>query len=568
MNRADRLGFKKGLRSRALAWVLLALATACVPEAEQPASMPASASPASGAAIAASVLTNGKVLTVDADFTIAQAIAISDGRVLAVGSNENILSLAGPATRRIDLQGRTVIPGLIDNHMHFVRATRDWYRHVRWDDVTSRAEALEMLAERARALPDQEWVLVIGGFSFAQFGEPDQAFTLAELDAAVPDVPVYIQESYRRGFANSAAMAIAAQRADLDAAAQSAFAARDVDDGEFPGAAMGLITAAIPSVADETWDRSLRAMVADLHSFGLTTVYDVGGNSVLPEHYRAIERVSARGDITMRVFYTLNGQSGVGPSADEIVTALSGTRPNLTDLKFARFGWGEATYGPMRATPWQISDADLRAYQRIALTAAEHGWQLHEHTMREVKAQAMLDVFERVNAERSIADARWTIAHTNGLSAATIARAKALGLLFAVHSSSRLATRAAFLGGANPPPLAELVAADVIWGLGSDATTVASPNPFHNIGWVVSGLSPGGERNMDATVSREAALAAHTRTNAYMLFREDDFGSIEPGKLADLVVLDRDYMSVPADEIKDLRPIMTLVGGEVVFTAL
>ena len=522
-----------------------------------------------GAAVPDTIFTNGRVLTVDAEFSVAEAIAVAGERVLAVGSDTDILALAGPATETIDVGGRTVVPGLIDNHMHFVRATRDWYRHVRLDGVTSRDDALALIAERANVLPDGEWVIVIGGWNFAQFGADNATFTLAELDRTLPDRPLYIQESYRRGFANSAALRAGGIAAGsgysgpgtlvLDAAGNPT--------GELVGPAMNLVTAVIPDVTDEVWDASLDAAIADMHAMGLTSVYDVGGNGVTPAYYDSLGRAATSGDLTMRVFYALNGQHGIGSSAEEIVAALSSRTPDLTGLRFAQFGWGETTYPPMRATPWQISAEELANYEAIALAAAEHGWQLHEHSLRDIKVRALLDVFEAVNEVRPIGDLRWTIAHTNGMSEESIDRANALGVVFAAHSSSRLATPEAIARGASTPPFRTIHESGGVWGLGSDATTVASPNPFHNIGWAVSGLSPAGESILDETVSREAALTAHTRTNAWLLFREDDLGSIEAGKLADFVVLDRDYMSVPEDEIKNLRSVMTVVGGSVVWSA-
>lgn len=152
------------------------------------------------------VLTNGKILTVDEDFSIVQAMAIADGRIMAVGTDAEVLALAGDDTRQTDLAGQTVVPGLIDNHMHFVRASQSWYRHVRWDGVTSRAEALDMLKQRASELSDGEWVLVIGGWIPAQFHDNSEVFTRAELDAVLPDTPLYIQEAYARTFVNSAAL--------------------------------------------------------------------------------------------------------------------------------------------------------------------------------------------------------------------------------------------------------------------------------------------------------------------------------------------------------------------------
>ena len=516
------------------------------------------------------VFTNGNILTVDEGFSVVQALAVRDDRILAVGSNDEMLALAGPDADITDLAGRTVVPGLIENHMHFVRATRDWYRHVRWDDVTSRAAALALVAERAGEFPEGEWVVVIGGWNFAQFVDNGELFSVEELDRVSPDVPVYIQEGYRRGFANS--MALEAVGVGDDTVLEGP--GRIVRDesgsltGEFVGpGAMNLMAAAMPDVADDVWDGSLKQTVENFHRFGMTTVYDTGGNSVTPGHYEAVGRAAEADDLTMRVFYSLNGQNGVGDSPEEIIAALEANTPDRTGLRFAQFGWGEWTYRPMRAQPFVASQQILDDYHAIALTAAENGWQMNEHSMRDEKIQAMLDVFESVNETVPIADLRWTIAHTNGISPESIQRANDLGMVYAVHSSSRMLAPEVFASGMRPPPpIRSIQESGGVWGLGSDGTTVASPNPFHNIGWAVSGLSPAGATILDETVSREQALTAYTRTNAYLMFREDHLGSLEPGKLADFAVLDRDYMTVPENEIKNLRSVMTVVGGEVVYS--
>ncbi len=395
-------------------------------------------------------------------------------------------------------------------------------------------------------------------------------FTRAELDAAIPNRPLYIQEGYRRAFANSRALAAAGvdNGADPRSAARGSASDAISSSAELTGSAMALVAGAIPVPDAATASESLLSAIAAMHAMGLTSVYDVAGNSVTPSHYDAVRSLAESNRLSMRVFYSLNEQHGVGQSAEEIINALTSRKPDMQGLRFAQFGWGEATYAPMRATPWHISNEDLQKYESIALAAAENGWQMHEHSMREVKIAAMLDVFEAVDRRHSISDLRWIIAHTNGMSAESIKRANALGLVFAVHSSSRLRTADEYANGSNPtPPIRDIDASGGIWGLGSDGTTVASPNPFHNIGWAVSGLSPTGERILDQTVSRVAALTAHTRTNAYLLFREQHLGSLEPGKLADFVVLDGDYMTVPESEIKNLRPVMTFVGGDLVYSA-
>ncbi len=532
------------------------------------------APPAPSVATAADwVLTNGQILTVDADFSIVEAVAIASERILAVGSNDEIMAYAGADTEVTDLGGQTVVPGLIDNHMHFVRATRDWYRHVRWDGINSRAQALEMVRERAAILPEGEWVVVIGGWTFSQFHDNSEIFSLAELDSVARSVSIYIQQGYRRGFANSAALAAAGISAETVYEGGGQLV-RDGDGnptGEFAGgAAMEFITRHMPEVSADVWDRSLQQTITSMHRMGLTTIYDVGGNTVTPGHYDAVGRAHANGNLSMRVFYTINDRNNDLGSAEQIIATLASNTPDNQSLSFAQFGYGESVYRPMRAQPFVVSQEDLDKFYDIAITAAENGWQLNEHSSRDEKIRTMLDVFERVNEAHPITDLRWTIAHNNTTSPESVRRAMDLGMMFAVHSSRRNVSSEQAQGGGeaglHQPPISTIDELGGIWGLGSDATVVASPNPMHTLGWAVSGRSGSGEVTLIETVSREAALTAHTRTNAYQLFREDDLGSLEPGKLADFIVLDRDYLTVPAEEIENLYSVMTVVGGEVAYS--
>jgi predicted amidohydrolase YtcJ len=499
------------------------------------------------------VLTNGQILTVDDDFSIVEAMAIRDGRILATGSDEQMLDYVGPSTEQTDLSGQTVIPGLIDNHMHFVRASKQWYRMVRWDDVTSRAQALEILKARAAHLAEGEWLLVIGGFVFDQFQDNSDVFTVAELDEVLPDRPLFIQEAYRRGFANSAALAAAGLSDNSELANRGALIA---------------INDVIPDVAADTWDQSLLLTVDSLLAKGLTGVYDIGGNTVTPAFYESVRRVADAGELKMRVFYSLNEQNSASSNAEEIMTEMSNNTPDMDGLRVAQFGYGETVYRPMRANPFVVSDEDKEHFRNIVITAVENGWQLHEHSNQDAKVQGMLAILEEVaETHPAVRDMRFTIAHTNGMSRESAEKAIELDMVFAVHSSRRQMSRATFENGAVQPPARTINELGGMWGLGSDSTTVGSPNPFHTLGWVVSGRSISGNVYFEETVSREAALTAHTRNNAYILFREDDLGSLEPGKLADFAILNGDYMKVPAEEIENLHSVMTVVEGEIVYSA-
>jgi predicted amidohydrolase YtcJ len=384
--------------------------------------------------------------------------------------------------------------------------------------------------------------LVIGGFVFDQFQDNSDVFTVAELDEVLPDRPLFIQEAYRRGFANSAALAAAGLSDNSELANRGALIA---------------INDVIPDVAADTWDQSLLLTVDSLLAKGLTGVYDIGGNTVTPAFYESVRRVADAGELKMRVFYSLNEQNSASSNAEEIMTEMSNNTPDMDGLRVAQFGYGETVYRPMRANPFVVSDEDKEHFRNIVITAVENGWQLHEHSNQDAKVQGML----------AVRDMRFTIAHTNGMSRESAEKAIELDMVFAVHSSRRQMSRATFENGAVQPPARTINELGGMWGLGSDSTTVGSPNPFHTLGWVVSGRSISGNVYFEETVSREAALTAHTRNNAYILFREDDLGSLEPGKLADFAILNGDYMKVPAEEIENLHSVMTVVEGEIVYSA-
>lgn len=243
------------------------------------------------------------------------------------------------------------------------------------------------------------------------------------------------------------------------------------------------------------------------------------------------------------------------------------------DDYFGQFTYGEMTFQGIAdpaGAAWAPDTQAVADYRAILDTAASRGWQIHEHSNRDDKMQLVLDLMTEVNAGTPVAPLRWTLAHGEQASDATIARAQELGVAFALHSSGGLGAVAAAAAGedvSRVPPIRQIEEAGVRWGLGSDGTVVSGHHPFQNIGWAVSGLARSGERLLQATVSREAALRAHTISNAWLLGKEDVLGSLEPGKYADLVVLDRDYLNIPEAEIQYIRPVLTLVGGRVVYSA-
>jgi len=492
------------------------------------------------------VVTNGKILTVDADFRIVQALAIDNGRIVARGTSTDIARYVGTKTRVIDVAGATVIPGLIDNHFHLTRAVDRWHQQARFEGVDSRRKALELLATKAASLPPGEWVMVQGGWTPRQFADAPGGFTLEELDRAAPRNPLFVQEGYSFVYANTLAL----KAVGLDPADGAKRNAAGLASFQPPAKLLD----AIPPASPDQLERNLTAFLRALNAVGLTGVYSLGQSPFLAAR-------AAKGPLPVRLWETLPFDARDPASATAAAALIERSRPNRFDGQFGIFGLGEVLYGPFfdlapRKDHWP---ADImNEYGKLATAAARGGWHVHQHVINNSAVSDLLDTLEAVNKTQRFDRLRWTLGHVYDISPQNIARAKALGMTLGVHGAAMQA--------AAHMPLRKIADSGIIFGLGTDATIVSHYSPFVTLGWVVSGLDVGGNKVLDETLTREEALIAHTRSNAYLFFQEKNLGSLEVGKQADLVVLDRDYMTVPAAEIKHLKPTLTMVGGRVVFS--
>ena len=500
------------------------------------------------------VLNNGKILTVDNEFSIAEAVAIDGDRIVAVGSNTEIAEHIGPDTQVIDLQGRTVIPGLIENHMHFIRAVQRWNLQARIDGVSSRSEALAIIAAKAASMEPGEWLMVQGGWRENQFADGAGGFTLEDLDAAAPQNPLFLQITYQAVYANSLAL----EAVGVSPSEGAYHRGPPLISGQPP---YGLLNEQMPVVSQEQLERNLFDFIHELNRAGLTSVYDVGRP---PEgDISLLERMSAEGEpLPLRVWHTLKYEAYDPQGADAAVILVRNNSPGNGDY-LGLLGLGEHIYLPMFDNPGtteRYPDEVIDEFMKIVTAAAEGGFQVHEHTMQDVTVQSLLDEFEVLNETLPLGPLRWTFVHVFSLSAESIERAGALGMTIGVQSVASLAEAKV--------PLRDIQDGGLVWGLGTDATIVAHYQPFITLGWAVTGQNVSGTTVLDQTVSREEALIAHTRSNAHILFKENDLGSLEAGKFADLVVLDRDYLTVPEDEIFEIEPVLTMVGGRIAFDAM
>jgi hypothetical protein len=518
------------------------------------------------------VLSNGKIITVDERFTIAQAVAIKGDRIVAVGANQDILRLAGPGTRRIDLRGRSVTPGLIDNHMHLMRAGTTWQWEVRLDGVDSRKHALDMLRAKAAAVTPGTWVYTLGGWAIEQFADDKRPFTREELDQAVPNNPVFLQASYREAFLNSRAL----QELGIDAAPPNAAIVRDSagkPTGRILEAGFRQLVGRLPTASGADIEASARLMMKDLNVMGLTAFGSAGCEA---EALPVFRKLADQGQLNVRIG-CITAPGGGGGGVDQLLPRIAQMKLFQGDNYIDQIFYGESVFGPLH-DPMFVPKSDpkpdqLATWRRIATEIAKAGLPLHVHANLTNTIDAFLDQIEQIHKEYPVKNLRWTLAHVNQLNASHLERMKNLGMYAAVHPWAVIngGINQAVFGDAayDMAQLRTIQNSGVMWGFGSDGSRANQIQPFTTLWWAVTGKMVGGTRALreTQTIGREDALIAHTRRNAYFLFQEDNLGAIQPGKLADLIVLDRDYLTVPVDQIKDIKSVMTMVGGRIVYDA-
>ena len=520
------------------------------------------------------MLLGGKVVTVDAQSSIREALAIRDGEILALGSSAEMRRLVGPATRVVELGGRTVIPGLIDSHLHAIRAALSFSTEVNWIGARSLAEALARIGAAAERMPSGAWLIVAGGWNELQFAERRRP-TQAELEAAAPNNPVYVQLGYGWVVMTDAGFVKLGITSDADLPGGGTL---ERDGGRLTGAVSGGQGAIIalfdrlpkPTFADQV--AGTKEFFRELNRLGMTGVVDPGGNNLFPADYQALFEVWRRDELTVRVAYSLNGQTAGSEFAE--LQALTALLPmGFGDERLHFNGLGERITYAMNNNPEPTLEHKERYYE-IVRWAAERGMAITMHWGPDATVDHLLTIFERVNREVPIAGLRWSIAHLNDASVKTLARMKALGVGWTMQDAMYFGGEA-FRQSVGPesarraPPVVTANTMGVVIGAGTDAHRVASYNPFTALQWLLDGKTVGGlaMRGPEETPSRADALRFYTMGSAWFSHDEDVRGSLEVGKYADLAVLSADYMTIPVDRIGGLESVLTMVGGRIVYGA-
>jgi predicted amidohydrolase YtcJ len=529
------------------------------------------------------IVHNAKVTTLQRDGHEAQAFATRGEKIVAVGGEADIMGLRGANTRVVDAGGRRVIPGLNDSHLHLVRGARDYNLELRWDGLESLQRGLQMIAEQAMRTPKGQWVRVLGGWSPYQFREKRMP-TVAELNLAAPDTPVYVLFAYSAGFLNRAG--VAAIGLTPNSKPQEGGSFEFVDGGAIlrqPAAVYAAI-AQLPTYSAEDQLNSTRHFFRELSRFGLTSAVDAGATGTpYPRDYQAFETLAASPKFPIRVSNLLFAQQGGTERAfyEKLIAEekrnVNRAASRLNGYVFQGAGevlvWSDTDFEDFTAPRPELKPQMEHELAEVTRLIAANQWPIRQHATYDQSISRILDVFEPIFKETGY-KARWGIDHAEAIGPRNIARIKAMGGGIAVQD--RMAFAGEFFverygaeAASHAPPIRQMLEAGIPVGAGTDATRVASYNPWMSLYWMVTGKTVGGMQlaSPENRLSREEALRLYTVGTAWFSGDEEVKGRIAPGQFADFAILSADYMTVPEERIRRIESVLTITGGDVVYSA-
>ncbi|WP_354279649.1 amidohydrolase [Sphingomonas sp. PvP056] len=529
------------------------------------------------------ILVNAKVTTLDRANPEAEAVAIRDGRFLAVGSEKDVRAAAAPNAIVIDAARRRLIPGLIDSHMHIIRGGLNYNMELRWDGVPSLSQAMAMLKTQVDNTPAPQWVRVVGGFTEHQFAEK-RLPTIAELNAVAPDTPVFILHLYDRALLNAAALRVVGYGKDTPNPPGGEIV-RDAA-GNPTGLLLAQPNATIlystlakgPKLPPEYQLNSTRHFMREMNGLGVTGVIDAGGGfQNYPDDYAIVEKLHADGQLTLRISYNLFTQKPKEELAD-FAGWVKQVSPGHGDDSYRHNGAGEMlVYSAADFEDFRVERPDMPAsmesdLEPVIRLLAEHRWPWRLHATYDQTIDRALDVYEKVHRDIPLTGINWFFDHAETISDRNIDRIAALGGGIAVqhrmaYQGEYFVERYGARAAERTPPIAKMIAAGIPVGAGTDATRVASYNPWVSLNWLVTGKTVGGLSLYPGAnrVSREKALRMWTHENTWFSNEVGKKGQIKVGQLADLALLSDDYFSVPESDIPHLRSVLTVLGGKVVY---
>lgn len=531
------------------------------------------------------VVRNAKIHTGDPGRPKAESIAIRDGVIIVVGDDKDVAAHVGPATKVVDALGRRMIPGLNDSHLHVIRGGLNYVLELRWDGVPTLRQALAMLREQAARTPKGQWVRVVGGWSAEQFAER-RLPTVAELNAAAPDTPVFVLHLYQSAVLNRAALKAAGYTRDTpDPKGGQIMRGRD---GEPTGMLLAAPSALIlystlakaPVLEGEDKKTSTRHFLRELNRFGLTSAIDAaGGFQNFPDNYSTVVELAEAGQLSLRIAYHLFPQTA-GQEIEDLARWIEMARPEDGDewLRLNGAGenltWAAADFENFNQPRPELADYESE-FEKAVRLLMEKGWGFRLHATYDETIRRHLAVFEKLAADGLFpAGNRWLFDHAETVSADSLDRVAALGGAMSVQNrlsfqGEAFVSRYGPGAAADAPPIRAMLERGLTVGAGTDATRVSTYNPWIALHWLVTGRTVGDliVRPPHNRVDRQTALAMFTEAGASLTGEESVKGVLRPGFLGDFAVLSEDYFTVPEPEIAHIESLLTVVGGRIVYAA-
>lgn len=530
------------------------------------------------------VLYNGKIHTVDANLPLATAVAIKDGKFIAVGEDAAIVNrYSGEDITSIDLKGKRAIPGLIDSHIHLIRGGLNYTLELRWDGVPSLADALRMLKNQVAITPSPQWVRVVGGWTEHQFAEKRMP-TLQELNEIAPETPVFIMHLYDRALLNRAALRAVGFTKDTPAPPGGVIERNS--QGEPTGLILASPNAMIlystlakgPKLSYEHQVNSTRHFMTELNRFGITSVIDAGGGfQNFPDDYEVINELNQEKLLTVRIAYNLFTQRPK-QELEDFKNWTSTVKLHQGDDMYRHNGAGEmlvfsaADFEDFLQPRPNLPEVMEEELEKVVRHLVEHRWPFRLHATYNESITRFLNVFEKVNREIPFNGLPWIFDHAETIDERNIDRVKALGGGIAIQS--RMAFQGEYFtnrygadAAAHTPPIKRMLQSGIPVGAGTDATRVSSYNPWVALYWLSAGKTVGGQQlyGDENKLSRETALELYTKGSAWFSSEQAVKGSIKAGQYADLAVLDNDFFAIAVETIKSIESVLTIVGGKIVY---
>ncbi|RBQ11860.1 amidohydrolase [Pedobacter miscanthi] len=540
------------------------------------------------------VILNGKIITLNDEQPTVEALAIAGNRIIELGSNQKIKKYIGKDVQVIDARGKTVIPGIYDSHLHVIRGGRFYNAELRWDGLNTLAEALSMLKEQALRTPKGQWVRVVGGWSEFQFKEK-RLPTLDEINNATGATPTFILHLYGQAFLNKAGIQALHITGDTPNPIGGLIQKNPI------GEPTGLLVAEpnafilyatlskLPELTTEEKINSTKRFISDLNSLGVTSVMDAGGGfQNFPDDYQITDMLSKKGELNIRLPYYLFAQKP-GTELEDYLKWIG--MVDLSDHQTDDSFEGEKTEYHVQGAGENLvaSGGDFENFLKprpelppamenqlkaVISELVKNRWPFRLHATYDESISRFLNVMEQVNRETPFNGLTWFFDHAETVSDANLDRIKALGGGLSIQDRmafqaegfvSRYGKKAAL----HTPPVRRMLAKGIRVGGGTDGTRVSSFNPWIGIYQFVSGKSLGGLKfaSSENQVDRISALKIYTLGSASLIHQENERGMLKKNLLADLAILNSDYLDIKEDEIKDICSILTIMNGKVVYGA-